>query len=94
MMTQTRIELTYPITVDGVQTTELLLRRPKVRDMLTVEKQIHNDAEKEIMLFANLCELSPDQLMELDMADYAQLQTTYQHFLSSARTTPAVPSSR
>ena len=58
------------------------LRRPKVRDMLSVEKSVDNDAEKEIQLFANLSELSPDNLLELDMADYAKLQKAYQDFLS------------
>jgi hypothetical protein len=32
----------------------LQLRRPKVRDMLGVEKSVDNDAEKEIQLFASL----------------------------------------
>ncbi|WP_197479127.1 phage tail assembly protein, partial [Oleiphilus sp. HI0132] len=33
-------------------------------------------------LFANLSELSPDNLLELDMADYEKLQKAYQDFLS------------
>ena len=76
------IALIYPIEVDGVKTDILRLRRPKVRDMLTVESTATSDAEKEINLFANLCEVSPESLMDLDMRDYAQLQKTYQSFLS------------
>ncbi|SMG64174.1 conserved hypothetical protein [methanotrophic bacterial endosymbiont of Bathymodiolus sp.] len=50
--------------------------------MLGVEKSVDNDAEKEIQLFANLCELTPENLLDLDMADYSKLQKAYQDFLS------------
>jgi hypothetical protein len=76
------IEIKYPISVDGVKVKSLKLRRPKVRDMLSVESGQISDAEKEINLFANLCEVTPEALMELDMSDYAKLQKAYQDFLS------------
>ena len=40
------------------------------------------DAEKEIRIFANLCEVSPDVIEGLDMADYRALQKVYEGFLS------------
>lgn len=76
------IELAHPINVDGTAVSSLQLRRPKVRDMLSVEKSTHGDAEKEITLFANLCEVQPSSLHDLDMADYGKLQNAYQNFLS------------
>jgi len=81
-MSKVKIELTHSIEIDGAKVSVIQLRRPKVRDMLSVEKSVDNDAEKEIQLFANLSELSPDNLLELDMADYATLQKAYQDFLS------------
>jgi hypothetical protein len=48
--------------------------------MLSVEKSVDNDAEKEIQLFANLCELTPENLLDLDMADYSKLQKAYHDF--------------
>ena len=81
-MSKVKIELTHSIEIDGAKVGVIHLRRPKVRDMLSVEKSVDNDAEKEIQLFANLSELSPDNLLELDMADYAKLQKVYQDFLS------------
>ncbi|MGH1471567.1 MAG: phage tail assembly protein [Cellvibrionaceae bacterium] len=81
-MSKVKIELTHSIEIDGAKVGVIHLRRPKVRDMLSVEKSVDNDAEKEIQLFANLSELSPDNLLELDMADYAKLQKAYQDFLS------------
>ncbi|MGI1678973.1 MAG: phage tail assembly protein [Cellvibrionaceae bacterium] len=81
-MEKLKIELTHPIDIDGIKVSVLQLRRPKVRDMLSVEKIVDNDAEKEIQLFANLCELTPENLLDLDMADYSKLQKAYQDFLS------------
>ena len=77
-----KIELKYPIKMDGAEVSVLRLRRPKVRDMLAVEKSGEHDAEKEIQLFANLCEVKAEDLHDLDMADYGQLQKAYQGFLS------------
>lgn len=81
-MSKVKIQLSHSIEIDGAKVSVIQLRRPKVRDMLSVEKSVDNDAEKEIQLFANLSELSPDNLLELDMADYAKLQKAYQDFLS------------
>lgn len=61
---------------------ELFLRRPKVRDMLAGDKAGGTDAEKEIRTFANLCEVSPETIEALDMADYKRLQETDAAFLS------------
>ncbi|MCG8471379.1 MAG: phage tail assembly protein [Desulfobacterales bacterium] len=81
-MSKTEITLEYPVTVDGIETKTLSMRRPKVRDMLASEKKATTDAEKEIGVFANLCEVSPKAIEELDMMDYGKLQETYQNFLS------------
>lgn len=78
------MKLTHPITVGGVELTELHLRRPKVRDRLIVDKMNASDAEKEIALVANLAELSREAVEELDLADYAQIQKELQDFLTLA----------
>lgn len=62
--------------------TNITIRRPKVRDRLISEKSGGSDAEKEIRLLANLCELTPPQIEELDMADYGKLQQALTDFLS------------
>ncbi|MGR6871250.1 phage tail assembly protein [Pseudomonas sp. HK3] len=61
---------------------ELSMRRPKVRDMITADKSAASEGEKEIAMFANLCEVTPDQIQDLDMKDYGKLQDAYQDFLS------------
>lgn len=75
------IKLKYPITIDGEDITELNMRRAKVRDQLAVQNGA-NDAEQEVKLFANLCEVKADVITELDIADYHLLQETYTSFLS------------
>jgi hypothetical protein len=73
------ITLKYPAE-NGLTT--LTIRRPKVRDMLASDKKAGSDAEKEITLFANLCEVTPSDIELMDMADYAQLQEAYKNFLA------------
>jgi len=76
------ITLKYPIEVAGEKITSLNLRRPKVRDMLAADKSADSEAEKEVAMFANLCEVSRDAILELDGVDYGQLQKAYSGFLS------------
>ncbi len=76
------IKLQYPITVDGAAINNINLRRPLVRDRLIAEKASGNEVEKEIRLIANLCEMAPDHIEQLDMADYVKLQECLAGFLS------------
>lgn len=85
--TMNKITLKYPVTVDGVSITELNMRRSRVKDRLAVAKmKDKSDEEKEILLFANLCEVSPDVIRELDEADYPSVQKVYMNFFDSAET--------
>ncbi len=77
----TTIDLKHPIAVDGLEVRQLTLRRPKVRDMLAADKAGGTDAEKEIRAFANLCEIGPKTVEELDLADYRQAPKAYADFL-------------
>jgi len=75
------ITLQYPVQVDGVELKSIKIRRPKVRDMLAASKTAGQDDEKELQLFSNLCELPPETIKDLDIADYAKLQETFKGFL-------------
>lgn len=76
------IELSYPITIDATEVKVLQIRRPKVADVMLLQKSQGEDAEKEVKLFANLCEISPEDVKELDMMDYAKLQEQYGNFIA------------
>jgi hypothetical protein len=76
-----KITLTHPIQYNGILLTEISLRRPKVRDRLVVDRMTVSDAEKEILLIANLAEVSREAIEEIDLADYANIQKVLQSFL-------------
>lgn len=76
------IELKHPVTIAGRETKTLSMRRPKVKDQLAADKSSGSNAEKEIRLFANLCEVEPSVIEELDLADYRRVQEVYGGFLS------------
>ncbi len=80
---KTAVKLNYPVTVGSVTTAELHVRRPRVADTLAMEKRGGSDADKEVAMFASLCEVAPEFIAELDLLDYKQLQKVYESFLSS-----------
>jgi hypothetical protein len=84
-MDKTTIELKYPVQIDGTEVRALYMRRPKVRDHLVsvktrVGEKLLTEEEKEIRLLANLCEVTPENIEELDLADYKQLMDAYTDF--------------
>jgi hypothetical protein len=81
-----RVDLKYPIEVDGTKVSSLRMRRPKVRDILATDGA-GSDARKELRLFSNLTELPPEALETMDLADYQALQEVYQGFLEERRPT-------
>ena len=85
------IKLTHPIEADGGTVSALQLRRPRVRDMLAADKTAGSEAEKEVQMFASLCEVTPGVIEALDLTDYMTLQETYRGFLSSGPARPDEP---
>lgn len=79
-----KVPLAYPVKVDGVECAQLVMRRPKGRDMKLARRASNgDDVEMDTILFANLCEVAPDVIDELDLADLKRLQTTFESFLSA-----------
>ncbi len=75
-----KIELDFPIEISGVQVKHFIMRRPKVRDEVAYTKHGGDDADKTLQLLANLCEVTPEDLMELDSGDFAKLEKQFQDF--------------
>ena len=80
-MNSVSIELEYPITVAGASVGVLSMRRPKVGDILAANR-IKDDVEKEVSIFANLCQVAPADIHALDYKDYRKLQETFLGFTS------------
>lgn len=66
----TTVTLREPIEINGAKIGVLTLRRPKVRDLEAIDK-IAGETAKTVALMANLSELPPQTIRELDAADFA-----------------------
>ncbi|UTW01241.1 phage tail assembly protein [Marinomonas rhizomae] len=75
-----KITLKSPITVDGVEYKELEMREPTVRDQVLAQSA-NNPAQNEVQLFANLCGISSDAVMDLTLSNYTRLQEAFSGFL-------------
>lgn len=60
------------------------MREPTVQDLLTAELQSKgkSNAEQEIMMFSNLCEIEPEFIKRLGVRDYERIQDSYRLFTS------------
>lgn len=78
------ITLEHPFTLPtGARLEKVTVRRPKVRDMKNAQKRGGSAEEKELVLFAAICEpaLTPEDFEEMDLEDYGQLQRTFRRML-------------
>jgi hypothetical protein len=80
-----KIELDFPIQISGVEVSHLVMRRPKVRDDLAASKHSGSDEDKSLLLVANLCEVTVDDLLDLDSADWSRLEKQVQDFRQARR---------
>lgn len=54
---------------------------PLARDSRDARRGASNEGEAELRLLANLCEVAPEFVTGLHMADYIQVQNAYRGFL-------------
>lgn len=80
----TSIKLKHPITVDGREVAELTLRRPKVRDLERMDK-VSGEMAKAVAMVADLTELTPDQVREIDAGDFTAVAEALGDFLGAAQ---------
>lgn len=80
------ITLDFPIKIGGVESSSITIRRPLVRDMLKARNN-KDDAKAELLLFADLCQITPDEVQNLDWADYAKIQEVLRGFTKSRNET-------
>lgn len=75
------ITLHVPITLGGVETKTLTMRRPKVRDQMNHHSDGRMTAEGTMAMYADLCGISPEEMYELDLLDYLEVGDVYDSFL-------------
>lgn len=76
----TTIDLEYPVEVDGVQVSSLAMRRPTVADQLNFEDGKGSEAARTVAMMANLCDVPPASIKQLDVVDFAKLVEVLQGF--------------
>ena len=75
-----QIKLDTGIEINGTTVKVLTMREPTVADQLSADEIKGSDALKEITIFANLSEISPDEIKQMTMKDYRKLQEAYRDF--------------
>ncbi|WP_434361067.1 phage tail assembly protein [Parasalinivibrio latis] len=81
------ITLGYPIEVEGEQITVITLRRPKARDLKHMETAKGGEIAKSIGLIANLAELPPSAIENLDASDFQKVSDVVASFLTTPGST-------
>lgn len=74
------IKLSRPLKIAAVPVEALKMREPTVRDQLIADASTGSDLEKEVAYFANLLEITPDQVKSLPVRDYRRLVHAYAGF--------------
>lgn len=82
-----RVDLNYPIPINGAEVTYLDVRRPLVRDMAKARSN-KDEADAEVALFADLCQITKAEMGLVDADDYFKIQAVVAGFTSS-RKSPA-----
>lgn len=76
------IELSRPVTLaNGIEQKTLSMREPTVEDQIVHDEMKGSDAVREVTMFSNLCEISPDDIRKLSLKSYQRLQKAYSGFL-------------
>lgn len=75
------VTLSRPLDVNGAAVTSVRMREPTVADQEANTEGKGSDAAREILFFANLCELTPDDIRKLPLRDYKRLQTAFLGFI-------------
>ncbi|WP_018694449.1 phage tail assembly protein [Algicola sagamiensis] len=66
-------ELDYPVNIDGVETNQLNLRRPKGKDIKKMQLSKKDELVKSYEFFADLAGIPPSVIDEMDAEDLKKL---------------------
>ena len=78
------IKLSEPVTHEGREITEVILRRPKVGDLRRMDKVDGSDMEKTLWLLGVLGEMTPAEVDKIDAADLEALANAIAGFTGKA----------
>lgn len=75
------VKLSRPIEIGGMKSDTVRMREPTVADQEAAGNIQGTDATREIMTFANLCEIGPEEIRSMSLRDYKRLQSAYITFI-------------
>lgn len=81
-----KYKLLFPIKADGQELKELTVRRPTVRDLKNSRRACDN-SEQDLQLLADLTNIAPKDLENMDLADYNAIWEIVGKFRAGATTT-------
>jgi hypothetical protein len=67
------VTLVKAATINGEKVTEITMREPTVGDLKRAQKSKGTDAEKDVFLIANLCEIAPADIDALTLRNYSRV---------------------
>lgn len=77
------VRLEYPFEFKGEHISEVTLRRPKMRD-IKKSQTFKDDLDKSLRMIADLAELDPKAVEELDPIDFGRLADVMGEFMGDA----------
>lgn len=76
------ITLKKGVEIDGLVIKEITMREPTVQDNLAAQTAGKGSApDTEMIMFANLCGVAPDDLKVLSLRDYNRIQAAFTNFI-------------
>lgn len=75
------IPLSRPIDINGAKVATLRMRQPLMLDQRIIAKSTGSDEDKEVRFMANLCDVTPEDILKLALRDFKKVQTQYFDFI-------------
>lgn len=80
MRQRVEIELDFPVQLADRMLDRVVMRRPVIGDLVDYPVQDTRDMKGELQLYAELCNLNPEELRLVDAADYDKIQKQFISF--------------
>ncbi len=77
-----KIEFSNEYSFNGVMKNHLEMREPTIGDEMNAQEMARNESELQLLMFANLCDVSLDELKPITSKDGQKIAEAYNSFLS------------
>ncbi|HHW4682637.1 MAG TPA: phage tail assembly protein [Xylella sp.] len=75
-----RITLVSPVNINGTAVHQVRMREPTAGDLKRAFSLPGNESERELRIFSNLMEITPEELEAFSLRNYKRLQEAFQVF--------------